>query len=326
MEWLVARMKELGYSQAFTDPAGNAVGVMGNGPRQMVLLGHIDTVPGEIPVRREEDVLHGRGAVDAKGPLACFVDAVARLGEMDGWQMFVIGAVDEEQSSAGARFVVGQYQPDYAIIGEPNRWDRVALGYKGSAWATVTIRQGQSHTASAEQTACESAVDLWLAIQAYAKQFNGDKSRTFDKILPTLRGMQSGQDGYEQWARFTLGARLPVDLPPEQWYVQLNDIASGAEVTREGFAIPAWVCEKNTRLVRAFLSGIRAQGGSPSFVYKTGTADLNIVAPAWRCPALVYGPGDSALDHTPHEWIALSEYQKAVGVLENALRELIQRA
>ena len=89
-----------------------------------------------------------------------------------------------------------------------------------------------------------------------------------------------------------------------------------------GFAIPAWGCEKNTQLVRAFLSGIRSQGGEPRFVYKTGTADLNIVAPVWKCPAVVYGPGDSALDHTPNEHISLDEYAKAVNVLSEALKKL----
>ena len=80
VEWLVARMKSMGYDNAFIDEAGNAVGLIGNGPKQIVLLGHIDTVPGEIPVRVDENNLYGRGAVDAKGPLACFVDAAAGVG------------------------------------------------------------------------------------------------------------------------------------------------------------------------------------------------------------------------------------------------------
>ncbi len=45
--------------------------------RKFVLLGHIDTVPGEITVRQENDSLFGRGAVDAKGPLASFVVAAS---------------------------------------------------------------------------------------------------------------------------------------------------------------------------------------------------------------------------------------------------------
>src|SRR5512138_3211116 len=86
-EWLAGRMRSLGYNEAFIDEAGNAVGVMGTGPKQVVLLGHIDTVPGEISVRRDGSPpnvsLYGRGAVDAKGPLACFTDAVAQVGVVD---------------------------------------------------------------------------------------------------------------------------------------------------------------------------------------------------------------------------------------------------
>jgi LysW-gamma-L-lysine carboxypeptidase len=75
-------------------------------------------------------------------------------------------------------------------------------------------------------------------------------------------------------------------------------------------------------LVRAFLAGIRSASGKPGFVLKTGTADLNIVAPAWGCPALAYGPGDSALDHTPGEHLHISEYTHALLVLETALKRL----
>ncbi len=74
--------------------------------------------------------------------------------------------------------------------------------------------------------------------------------------------------------------------------------------------------------MRAFLSGIRSTGGEPKFVYKTGTADLNIVAPVWKCPAVVYGPGDSSLDHTPNEHISLEDYAKAVQVLSEVLGKL----
>ncbi|HRJ76255.1 MAG TPA: M20/M25/M40 family metallo-hydrolase, partial [Anaerolineales bacterium] len=141
VQWLVERMKSLGYDEVFIDEAGNAVGVMGKGNKQVVLLGHIDTVPGEISVREENGILYGRGSVDAKGPLACFVDAVAQVGVKEDWQFVVIGAIEEERNSEGARFVVNQYKPDFAIVGEPNHWDRISLGYKGSAWANVIVKR-----------------------------------------------------------------------------------------------------------------------------------------------------------------------------------------
>lgn len=326
VQWLVERMKSLGYDQSYIDEAGNAVGVMGSGLKQVILLGHIDTVPGEISVRVDEHVLYGRGSVDAKGPLACFADAVAQVGKKDGWQFVVIGAIEEERNSEGARFVVDQYKPDFAIIGEPNHWDRMALGYKGSAWANVIVKREQTHTASGEETAAEIAVDLWLKIKAYVNLYNEDKKKIFDQLLLTLRGIDSDQDGFEQQATLKVGVRLPVEVSPQDWYARLNEIVKD-EVLIEptGFAIPAWGCEKNTPLVRAFLTGIRSQGGEPRFVYKTGTADLNIVAPVWKCPAVVYGPGDSALDHTPNEHIELAEYARAVNVLSSALKGLVEK-
>jgi len=160
--------------------------------------------------------------------------------------------------------------------------------------------------------------------------FNADKPKVFDKLLLTLRGMDSDSNDFEQWAKLKVGIRLPVEVSPEDWYAKLKEIISDSHLRGDchlivepvGFAIPAWGCEKNTQLVRAFLSGIRSQGGEPRFVYKTGTADLNIVAPVWKCPAVVYGPGDSALDHTPNEHINLDDYQKAVDVLSAALEKL----
>ncbi len=81
-------MRAAGYDRAFVDDAGNAVGELGDpsASRTIVLLGHIDTVPGNIPVRIEAAKAQkaicciGRGSVDAKGPLATFVAGAARFG------------------------------------------------------------------------------------------------------------------------------------------------------------------------------------------------------------------------------------------------------
>jgi LysW-gamma-L-lysine carboxypeptidase len=288
----------------------------------VVLLGHIDTVPGEIPGAIDGDILYGRGSVDAKGPLAAFVDAAARAGRAPGWQYAVVGAVEEERDSDGARYAVSRYHPDFAMIGEPSQWERVTLGYKGSAWAEITFRQALAHTAGQGESACEAAVAAWGIIRDSVADLNAGKARAFDQVLPTLRALSSGEDGFEAWASLRVGARLPLDFPPDAWYRHLSELGLGAEVEPVGFAIPAYLAEKNTPLVRAFLGGIRRAGGKPSFVLKTGTADLNIVAPAWSCPAVAYGPGDSALDHTPGEHIFLDEYTRAVDVLERVLTQI----
>jgi [amino group carrier protein]-lysine/ornithine hydrolase len=317
--WLVERMRQLGYGQAFVDDAGNAIGVMGDGERQGVLLGHIDTVPGEIPVRLEGDALFGRGTVDAKGPLAAFVDAVAGLGRVPGWQWVVIGAVDEEGDSRGARFVLDRYRPDFVIVGEPSRWDRVTLGYKGSVWSRITVRRPLAHSASAKITACEAAIGYWRSVQGWTTDFNRDRSRVFEQVIPSLRAWSSADDGFESWATLHLGTRLPLDVTPEAWLDRLQALDPSAQVEPDGFATPAYRGDKNSMLTRAFLHGIRAAGGEPAFVLKSGTADLNLVAPHWSCPGVAYGPGDSSLDHTPHEHILLSEYTRSRIVLREVL-------
>jgi [amino group carrier protein]-lysine/ornithine hydrolase len=324
VDWLMERMADLGFGGAFADPAGNAVGVMGDGPRQVILLGHIDTVRGEIPVRVKEDSLYGRGSVDAKGPLAAFVDAVAATGALEGWQFVVIGAVEEEGDSTGARSLVEQYRPDFVIVGEPSHWERITLGYKGSAWAEINVRQAMGHSARQSESACEQAVALWSAIQSWVSSYNTGQDRVFDQLQVSLRGLSSGEDGFEEWACLRVGARLPLAFPPEAWHTRLEELAPGAQVQHSGFAIPAYQADKNTPLVRAFLAGIRSAGGQPGFLLKTGTADLNIVAPAWGCPALAYGPGDSSLDHTPGEHLNIREYAQALEVLKTVLKQLCE--
>jgi LysW-gamma-L-lysine carboxypeptidase len=87
----------------------------------------------------------------------------------------------------------------------------------------------------------------------------------------------------------------------------------------------AWRGDRQNPLVRSFLAGVREVDASaqPGFVVKTGTSDMNVVAPLWRCPIVAYGPGDSALDHTPREHLELDEFWRAVLVLEAALRNLV---
>jgi acetylornithine deacetylase/succinyl-diaminopimelate desuccinylase-like protein len=128
---------------------GNAVGTIGTGPRHIVLLGHIDTVQGEIPVRIEDGVLHGRGSVDAKGPLATFACAAVEAARRDASvRITVVGAVGEEHiGSVGAREVATWPAPDFCIIGEPSGWDAICLGYRGSITATYRVRQESRHTA-----------------------------------------------------------------------------------------------------------------------------------------------------------------------------------
>lgn len=98
-EHLAEKMSALGFAVRI-DEVGNVIGEWPSNsqlairPSPLLFLGHIDTVPGFIPVRVEGGRLYGRGAVDAKGPLAAFVTAVVRAApRLKDAPMVVIGAV-----------------------------------------------------------------------------------------------------------------------------------------------------------------------------------------------------------------------------------------
>ncbi len=321
--WLVDQMRGLGFSSARVDEAGNAVGTIGEGPNQIVLLGHIDTVPGRIDVRVEDDILHGRGAVDAKGPLAAFVDAAVKNGPIPGWQIVVIGAVDEEGDSAGARFAADRFHPRFAIIGEPSGWDRVTLGYRGIVRFHLATRQAIGHTAAGQESACEVAVGFWNRLVEIGTRENRGAERKFDQLTPVLEKMASSGDGFVQTAEMHGHLRLPQSIPPEQAERLLREASEAAGTLEvDGVSLSAYRVEKNTPVVGALLAAIRSQGGDPSFSLKLGTSDINVVGPRWNCPMAVYGPGDSALDHTPEERISLKEYEQSVGALGSVLKRL----
>jgi LysW-gamma-L-lysine carboxypeptidase len=368
--WLVGRMLAAGYDRAGVDEAGNAVGEMGDpGARcVIVLLGHVDTVPGNIPVRIEDAPsprLFGRGSVDAKGPLAAFAVAGARLGSRwardAGVRLVVVGAVEEEAAtSRGARFVAARFDgrrepiPSACVIGEPSSWRRITLGYKGRLLLDLTARQAMAHTAGPDAGVAEAVVDLWNWIRQDAGAVNAGVEKPFDQVSPSLRRFATGNEqGLTDTVDAQFAWRLPLGYDVHAFLermlawttAQLN--APRISVPRltagEVAAVPVdvtgartsftlafhgweqpWRSDRQTALVRSFLAGIRAVDPSaqPGFVVKTGTSDMNVVAPIWRCPIVAYGPGDSALDHTPHEHLELDEYWKAVAILETSLREL----
>ena len=312
--------------QAYRDGAGNAVGVLAAGgaepAREIILLGHIDTVPGHPPVSIHDGRLYGRGAVDAKGPLAAFAVAAARVGVRQGWRIVVVGAVEEEAAtSKGARHIARERSPELAIIGEPTGWQRVALGYKGRLLADLTIRRPMSHRAGPVPSASELAVTFWNDVQTRLLEINASRERAWDQVLANLRGFASSDDGLYETAHLSLGFRLPLDYSPERLKALLLELKDGARLDFHGDE-QAFRSDKNNVLVRAFLAAVREHGGDPGFVVKTGTSDMNVVGPVWRCPILAYGPGDSSLDHTPEEHVALEEWTRGVSVLTQVLRDL----
>ena len=318
--YLVERMASLGLD-ARVDEVGNAVGTVGSGERHVVLLGHIDTVPGDVPVGIADGVLTGRGSVDAKGPLATFVCAAAQAADRLSCRVTVVGAVGEEtMGSPGATAVSAWPVPDLCVIGEPSGWEGLCLGYRGALTATYRLAQPSRHTAGPGEAAAEQVIAFWNGLVAAVAERNGEATG-FGAIAPSVRDMGTRHDGMLDEAWVSIGIRLPPGLDVGWLAATLERLAASGELTVHG-AQEGWRSDKRTPLVPPFLRAIRAAGGTPRFTVKLGTSDMSVVGPRWRCPILAYGPGDAALDHTPEERIVLDEYLKAVTVLTSVLEAL----
>ena len=243
--WLVEQMRAAGYDRAFVDEAGNAVGELGDpsAARTIVLLGHIDTVPGNIPVRIEPsgdgEVLFGRGSVDAKGPLATFVAGAARFGASrareSGLRVVVVGAVEEEAAtSKGARFIAARFNgttepvPSACIIGEPSHWRRVTLGYKGRLLLDLTADQPMAHTAGPDASVAAIVVDLWNWVTAHAARYNAGKDKAFDQLSPSLRRFITGNKQMHDTADAQIAWRLPLGFDAEAFSDEVRALAGDA--------------------------------------------------------------------------------------------------
>ncbi|PWL17217.1 succinyl-diaminopimelate desuccinylase [Falsochrobactrum shanghaiense] len=140
----------------------------GNGPHLM-FAGHTDVVPpGDekdwkhppFAAAIEEGVIYGRGAVDMKGGIACFVAAMARYLEkhetLNGSVSFLITG-DEEGPAVNGTIKLLEWASargeswDASLVGEPTNpdmlGDMMKIGRRGSLSGTITVHGIQGHAA-----------------------------------------------------------------------------------------------------------------------------------------------------------------------------------
>jgi succinyl-diaminopimelate desuccinylase len=151
------------FSEDGTPDVENLYARRGEGPA-LVFAGHTDVVPAGDASRWRSDPfsgeivdgeLHGRGAVDMKGAIACMVSAVARRPDAAP-VAFLIAGDEEGPAINGTRKLL-----DWAVargeafsgclLGEPSNpaalGDEIKIGRRGSLSGTAVIRGVQGHVA-----------------------------------------------------------------------------------------------------------------------------------------------------------------------------------
>lgn len=157
------------FSDAGTPDVENLYARFGEGGPHLMFAGHTDVVPpgdatswSHPPFAAEiaEGRLYGRGAVDMKGGIACFVAAVARIreeGRLANGSVSLLITGDEEGPSINGTsklldWAVARGETwDAAIVGEPTNpneiGDMIKIGRRGTLSADLVVKGRQGHVA-----------------------------------------------------------------------------------------------------------------------------------------------------------------------------------
>lgn len=128
------------------DQKGNVVanrGTADSSGTHLILNTHIDTVPPHVSYERDGDTVRGRGACDAKGPLAAMIDAFCSADVDDGKLTLAITS-DEETSQFGGAYLGDTLTADGYIVGEPTGLD-VCPAARGNFGGQVTVFGESAH-------------------------------------------------------------------------------------------------------------------------------------------------------------------------------------
>ncbi len=330
VEW-----RELGFDEARTDAAGNALGLVRGeeGGPAWLLLTHLDHVhegdPSLWTHSPFEGVLaggmvHGRGAVDIKGPLAAQTYALAKLlatGKRPKRDVWLASVTEEEVGGAGAAHLVAHPPAEIGavIVGEPSG-NQLMLGHRGVAHVQVTLRGAAHHASLAlPENPLFALGELLRRVQALELPTHPVVGRS--TLTPTQVVTDSGSENLtSNTAVVTLDWRGSES--EAQMRETLAELLKGLPATGEVAPMwtpkntPGFATEPDSPLARKVLPYTqRPESGLWSFA-----TDGRYTAKAgW--PTVGWGPGDQALAHTTREAISVEDLETHAA----ALAELLAR-
>jgi putative selenium metabolism hydrolase len=360
-------MEALGLADVRVDAAGSVVGVArgrGDAPAVMV-SSHLDVVgegehaDWEVPpfsgdVR--DGCLHGRGAMDIKGPLAIQTYAAAALIDSAPGDVIVAHTVLEERGGLGMRHLLesGSVDPAAVVLGEATHGD-ICIGHRGRAEVEVVI-QGISGHASVPDRA-RNALDLLGDVLAAVRDLAleradpvlGEESlvATMVDVLPETRNVipdhvvvavdwrvLPGSEGASLLARLRKQIHGRVGTPPEGLAYDLRLATerqrtyTGLEEDVELFS-PGFLMEVEHPVVRAAAraAGRRLDGSGAASVRPWRFATDG----GWTCglhgiPTIGFAPGEERYAHTNRERLDVDEahwafqrYPEVITAIQSAL-------
>lgn len=331
-------------------PVDNLFARIGQGGPHLCFAGHTDVVPagdlarwthppfgGEIA----DGMLYGRGAVDMKGNIACFMAAALDYLSTDGRERpgtlsFLITGDEERDAVDGTAKVLdwmaaNGHVPGHCIVGEPSSseaiGDTIRIGRRGSLSArlVVTGRQGHVGYAHLAKNPIDGFVRVATALKAQpldggTEHFvpsnleivSADVGNTVDNVIPArieakmnvrFNDRHTAQS-LEAWFRRTAEAALDGTGLGHEWRFSGN---AHAFVTKPGPLVD---------MVRAVIS--ETSGLTPVLSTAGGTSDARFIKN--YCEVLEIGLVNTSV-HAVDECVPTADLDK----LTVLYRRLIER-
>ena len=306
--------------------------------RHRVLLApHMDTV-GEpayalqlTPVVRDGRI-YGRGACDTKGSVATFFQSLLNVAASgprpNHTEILFVGLIDEENMQLGSRhFAQHGPQGDLAIVGEPTGLE-IVTAHKGDVWLRLRTTGRSAHGATPHRgkNAVTAMARIVLALETeYAAEL---AARPAHPRLGRPTVNVGRIDGGRQPNIVPAECTIDIDrrtLPGETEagvrreiiaLLRRHGLKASYDNLRTSPCEPLDTCP-DLPLVRS-LTQAAGRKGTRGVHYFTDAAPLA----AGGTPSVVFGPGDIAQAHTEREWLAISQLEKSIQILERFLRAL----
>jgi len=351
VEWIQKFLEPLGWHSrlfCYEDAAGvekmNLVAspqLMGEGQieTELAIVCHTDTVPfgaewSEATELHERDgMLHGCGACDVKGFLACVLAAASCVndGEMSK-RLCLVFTADEEVGCQGARFLLeaDAIHTRYAIVGEPTSLTPARAG-KGYCLASVKVMGRAAHSAYPEAgySAIFAAARLLREIEALAQGLMADRNNAFSPPWTTLNVGEirggTAKNIVPAECSFLLEWRPIPTQRPELVLERLREIILRFEEdSQNGPQIQVEILRMEggfeTRVDSPVIQAVLKETGSKIQTIAFGTEAPWLVR--MGAEAVVIGPGSMLTAHSPRECVPVAELEECVTILRRAIQAL----
>ena len=345
---LSARLGEIGFAcEAMNfEEVSNLWALRGAARPLLVFAGHTDVVPPgpldqwAIPpfdgtVR--DGMLHGRGAADMKGGIACFVTAcerfIARRPDHAGAIGLLITSDEEGVARWGTREVMRVLAErgsriDMCLVGEPSSnaalGDTIKVGRRGSCGATLRITGEQGHIAYPADNPLHRAAGILGELLAI------EWDRGNDNFQPTSFQVSNvhGGTGASNVIPGEVEIQFNLRYSPEITDADIRARVEAVLVRHQGRYEIHWdaPCPPFETAQGKFIDTVSdcvaaATGRKPLRSTTGGTSDGRFIAPT-GAEVIELGPLNATI-HQLNERVATADLDQLSGIYENILEKML---